>query len=194
MNKTITFLSVLAVLLFGNTLYAQDAYLGDIKLTAITFNQRGWMSCEGQLLSIAQNQALFALLGTTYGGDGITTFALPDLRGRVPVGVGQGTGLAYKTQGEQSGSEMNTLSVSQLPAHTHSVNATTTNGNQHEPTNHLPASTNLFDKEYSNVLPNTTMNANMIGSTGSNMPVNNMQPYTVVRYVICVSGIFPSRQ
>ena len=194
MKKTITILVVLLCLGFNNTAQAQEDYLGDIKLTAVTFTQRNWMACEGQLLPISEYSALFSLLGTTYGGDGRTNFALPDLRGRVPVGYGQGPGLSNRPQSEEGGSETNTLSVAQMPTHNHAVNAVVEDGNEHIPTGNLPAGTKLLDKEYSNAsASNTTMNSAMINNTGGSQPVNNMQPYAVVRYVICVQGLFPSR-
>ncbi|RSK39991.1 phage tail protein [Mangrovimonas spongiae] len=178
---------------FSTTTQAQEAYLGDIKLTAITFEQRGWMECDGRLLSIAQHSALFSLLGITYGGDGITTFALPDLRGRVPVGIGSGPGLTTVQLGDTGGSETNTLTVSQMPSHNHTVNAVIEDGNSATPTGNFPAGTKLLDKEYANGGTPTAMNPNMIGNSGGNMPVNNKQPYIGLRYVICVQGIFPSR-
>lgn len=174
-------------------LNAQDAYLGDIKMTAINFDQQGWMPCEGQLLSIASNSALFSLLGTTYGGNGETTFALPDLRSRVPVGQGQAAGLPNYNQGQIGGSPTTTLTIANMPAHRHSVIAVVQDGDSSSPTDNYPAGTKLLDKEYATGGTITNMNANMIESTGSGQEVNNMQPYTVVRYVICVSGLYPSQ-
>ena len=190
--KQIYLLITILFLTFIN-LNAQDAYLGDIKMTAVNFNQRSWMPCEGQLLSIAENQALFSLLGTNYGGDGRTSFGLPDLRGRVPVGQGRGLGLPTYSEGQKGGSTTNILTISNLPAHNHSVNAVIEDGNSSLPTNNYPAGTKLLDKEYASGGTVTNMNTNMIGTTGSNTAVNNIQPYTVVRYVICISGLFPSR-
>ncbi|TCK67594.1 microcystin-dependent protein [Winogradskyella wandonensis] len=193
MKKTITFL-LLAVLFSSiNPLNAQEAYLGDIKLTAITFEQQGWMTCDGRLLPIAQYQALFALLGTTYGGDGQTTFALPDLRGRVPVGIGTGPGLPPVNLGETGGTNSNTLSVAQLPAHSHSVTAVAEDGTSSSPANNYPAQTKTLDPEYSTGGTAITMNTNMIGNTGNGQPVENRQPYLGLRYVICIQGIFPSQ-
>ena len=194
MKRTFTILCLLFLMTFGGLIHAQEAYLGDIKLTAITFNQRGWMSCEGQLLPIAQYSALFSLLGITYGGDGRTTFALPDLRGRVPVGLGNGPGLTSRVQGQKSGTETNTISISQMPSHSHVINAVVEDGNQSVPTNNLLAGTKVLDKEYSDAsASNTTMNSGMVSIEGGGQSVNNMPPYLVVRYVICVEGIFPSR-
>jgi len=171
---------------------AQEPYLGDIKLTAINFEQRGWAECNGQLLSIASNTALFSLLGTTYGGDGETTFALPDLRGRVPVHNGQGPGLTNRRQGQVGGTESNTLTVAQMPTHTHTINAVSEDGNQSSPIGNMPAGTKLLDQEYSNATAAGTMNSEMVNSEGGNQSVNNMQPYAVVKYVIALQGLFPS--
>ncbi|WP_338731875.1 phage tail protein [Mangrovimonas cancribranchiae] len=193
MKKTMTLIVLLMTISFSTATQAQEAYLGDIKLTAINFEQRGWMECDGRLLSIAQHSALFSLIGTIYGGDGITTFALPDLRGRVPVGIGSGPGLTTVQLGDTGGSETNTLTVSQMPSHNHTVNAVVDDGNSATPTGNFPAGTKLLDKEYANGGTATTMNSNMIGSTGNNQPVNNKQPYVGLRYVICVQGYFPSR-
>jgi len=191
MKKIYTLTTVL-FLTFIN-LNAQEGYLGDIKITGINFTQRGWASCEGQLLAISEHTALYSLLGTQYGGDGRTTFALPDLRSRVPVGVGYVPGFPYYTQGQTGGSTTNTLTIANLPAHNHAVNAISEDGNSSLPTNNFPAGTKLLDKEYATTGTVTNMNTNMIGTTGSNTAVNNMQPYAVVRYVICISGLYPSR-
>ncbi|RTY90059.1 phage tail protein [Flavobacterium sp. GT3R68] len=151
----------------------------------------GWATCDGQLLPIAQNTALFSLLGTMYGGDGQTTFALPDLRGRVPVHSGTGPGLSNYQQGQAGGSEANTITVSQMPAHNHTILAVTADGNQNVATNNLPANTKALDKEYSSANPDTTMNPGMVGNTGGNQPVNNIQPYLAVTYIIALQGIYP---
>jgi len=193
MKKSITILGMLLCLLFSSNINAQEAYLGDIKLTAITFTQRGWMACEGQLLPISQNQALFSLLGTTYGGDGRTTFGLPDLRGRVPVGYGNGSGLSNYNQSQKGGSETNTITVNQIPSHSHTINAVEDDGDKSVPTGNYLAGTKSLDTEYALTGALNIMNAAMVNNTGGNQAVNNIQPYAVVRYVICVQGIFPSR-
>lgn len=190
--KKITFLLVVAFS-FGinGKAFSQDHYIGEIRMMASNYAPSGWAKCEGQLLPIATNQALFSLLGTTYGGNGVTTFALPDLRGRVPMHYGQGPGLSNYTQGETGGSETNTLTINQMPAHNHTINAVTTDGNQNDPSGSFPANTKLLDKEYSNAAPNTTMNPAMVGISGASQPVNNMQPYLTVTYIIALQGIFP---
>ncbi|MFV0566642.1 MAG: phage tail protein [Flavobacteriaceae bacterium] len=193
MKQKITLLCVFASLLFSNLSFSQDPYIGEIRMFAGNFAPNGWALCNGQLLSINQNQALFSLLGTTYGGNGQTTFALPDLQGRVPVHAGSGPGLTTRVLGEKSGTETNTLSINQMPSHSHTVNAVVEDGTQAVPTNNLPAGTKALDKEYSNAAANTTMKSNMISNTGGGQPVNNMQPYQTVNFIIALQGIYPSR-
>lgn len=192
--KKFLLIGLFAILSMGKANAQQvEVFLGEIRMFAGNFAPTGWAFCQGQLLPIAQNQALFALLGTTYGGDGRTTFALPDLRGRVPVGFGQGPGLSYKDLGQQFGTETVTLTTAQMPAHSHTVNAVTSEGNQNLPTNSLPANTKTLDKEYSDAASNTTMKSGMIGITGSSQPVNISQPSLGVNFIIALQGIFPSR-
>ncbi|MFD1161722.1 phage tail protein [Hwangdonia seohaensis] len=194
MKKTITLLSLLLCLSFSNSTHAQsDPFIGQISMFAGNFAPRGWALCDGQLLPISQYSALFSILGTTYGGDGETTFALPDLRGRVPMHAGNGPGLTSRQLGQKFGSETNTLTVNQMPSHSHTVNAVTDDGNQSVPTGNLPAGTKVLDKEYSNAASNTTMNANMINANGDNQPVNNIQPVLVINYIIALEGVYPSR-
>lgn len=191
--KKITFLALLlTTLLTGTKSFSQDYFLGEIKLVPYNFAPNGWLRCDGQLLSIAQNTALFSLLGTTYGGNGVTTFALPDLRGRVPMSDGNGPGLTPRVLGEMGGTETNTLTIAQMPAHNHTVNANTADGDQNIPTGSIPANTKLLDKEYIAGSGNTTMSPQMIGLTGGNQPVNNVQPYTTLTYIIATQGIYPS--
>lgn len=194
MKKTITFLSLLLCLSFNNVTYAQsEPFIGQITMFAGNFAPRGWALCNGQLLPISQYSALFSILGTTYGGDGRTTFALPDLRGRVPMHAGNAPGLSDRRLGQSFGSETNTLTVSQMPSHSHTVNAVADDGNQSVPTGNLPAGTKILDKEYSNASSNTTMNSAMINSQGDNQPINNIQPVQVINYIIALQGVFPSR-
>jgi microcystin-dependent protein len=193
MKKTIIMLSIMITLFHFNEIKAQEPYIGEIRLVGFNFAPVGWAFCDGQLLPIQQYQALFSLFGITYGGDGQTTFALPDLRGRVPMGQGTGSGLTSRSIGEQGGAENNTLLINQLPPHSHSVNAVSTDGNQNVPSGSLPANTKTLDKEYSNAASDTTMNQSMIGNTGGGQPVNNMQPYLIMNYIIALQGIYPSR-
>lgn len=168
-------------------------YLGEIRNFGFNFPPRNWAQCAGQLLSIAQNTALFSLLGTTYGGNGTTTFALPDLRGRMPIGVGQGPGLSNYVQGEVGGTETTTLLTSNMPSHTHALNAKTGGGNQGAPTGHLLAASDQRNSQYTSAAADTTLAANAIGSAGSSTPFSNMQPYLATNYCIALAGVFPSR-
>ena len=190
--KKFLLIGLFAILSFGKT-KAQEPIIGEIRMFAGNYAPQGWAFCQGQLLSISQNTALFSILGTTYGGDGRVTFALPNLSGRVPVGVGQGAGLTNRQLGEMSGTETVTLTTAQMPAHSHTVNAVTADGNQNLPTNSFPANTKTLDKEYSTVAPNTTMNPTMIGVSGGSQPFGVMQPSLGMNYIICVNGIYPSR-
>ena len=190
--KKFLLIGLFAILSMGKT-KAQDFIIGEIRMFAGNFAPYGWAFCQGQILPIAQNTALFSLLGTTYGGNGTTTFALPDLRGRVPVGFGQGPGLSNRVIGEQFGSELVTLNINQMPSHNHTVNAVTTEGNQNLPTNSLPANTKALDKEYSDANANTTMKATMVNPTGGNQPFGVTQPSLGVNFIIALQGIYPSR-
>lgn len=193
MKKRITIGFFLLCFVFSFQLNAQEGFIGEIRMFAGNFAPRSWALCDGQLLPIAQNQALFSILGTTYGGDGRTTFALPDLRGRVAIHPGNGPGLSNYVQGSKGGTETNTLTIAQMPSHSHAVNAVAEDGNQSVPSGNLPAGTKVLDKEYSDAAPNANMGAGMIGNSGGGQPVNNVQPYGTVNYIICLQGIFPSR-
>jgi microcystin-dependent protein len=169
-------------------------FLGEIRMFGGNFAPRGWAFCNGQILSISQNTALFSLLGTTYGGNGQTTFALPDLRGRVPNHFGQGPGLSNYTQGQVGGTENVTLLQSQLPAHSHSVNAVAAGGNQASPAGALPAIESTGTSlNFSSSAANTTMNAATISNTGQSQPFPVIQPYLTINFIIALQGIFPSR-
>jgi microcystin-dependent protein len=168
--------------------------LGEIRMFGGNFAPRNWAFCNGQLLPIAQNTALFSLLGTTYGGNGINTFALPDLRGRVPNHFGQGPGLSNYTQGQVGGTETVTLLQGNLPAHSHPVNAVTAGGNQASPAANLPAIESTGTSlNFSSSAANATMNAATIGNTGQNLPLPVIQPYLTINFIIALQGIFPSR-
>ncbi|MEH6307167.1 tail fiber protein [Olivibacter sp. CPCC 100613] len=169
-----------------------EAFIGTIVLFAGNYEPKGWAFCNGQLLAISQNQALFSILGTTYGGDGVTTFALPDLRGRVPVhaGASQGVGLKQITLGESSGSNNNTLLVTNIPPHNHPVMANSQPGTSGDPSGNFPANTGATDAEYASNA-NTVMNAQMTANVGGGQPVNNMQPYLGLNYIIALYGIYP---
>lgn len=184
---------ILCLLLFCSleTLKAQDAFIGEIRMFAGNFAPRGWAFCDGQLLPISQNQALFSLLGTTYGGDGSTTFALPDLRGRFAMHAGNGPGLTPRSLGEKSGSESHTLTVNNLPSHSHNVAIPTAEeGNTDYPIGNIISGNGIngFKSD-----PDGTLEAFNSSNTGNNQAVNHVPPYTAVRYIICLQGIFPSR-
>ena len=163
-----------------------EPFLGEIRPFAFGFTPKGWANCDGQLLPIAQNAALFSLLGTMYGGDGRTTFALPDLRGRAGMHVS-----SVHTQGERAGQENVTLSTAQIPLHSHTVNCSNTIGNQTSPAGKFWAQDSDGNVVFSST-GGATMAAAAIGNTGG-QPHSNMQPYLVVNYCIAVQGIFPSR-
>ena len=175
-----------------------DPFIGQILLVGFNFAPVGWHLCDGTLLSIQQNTALFSLLGTTYGGDGINNFALPDLRSRVPIGIGQGNGLSLYTIGETTGAESVTLLASQIPSHNHTINAdnATTNGATTPANNYVAAGssggrpTNNFSTAVTSA---TTLNGNTVSHFGGNQPHNNIQPVLALNYIIALNGIFPSR-
>jgi microcystin-dependent protein len=174
-----------------------EGYLAQIIMFAGNFAPRFWAYCQGQTLSIAQNTALFSLLGTTYGGNGTTTFGLPDMRGRSPLGTATGPGLSTVTLGEQAGTQSVTLTINNLPVHTHtgtlSVAATSNPATTDEPGGAIPAAgTALF-------APGATATSAFGGVTatvanaGGNQPASIRQPYLAMNFVICLSGIYPSR-
>jgi microcystin-dependent protein len=158
------------------------------------FAPRGWAFCDGQLLAISSNSALFSILGTTYGGDGRVTFGLPDLRGRAPIHAGgsQGPGLSRRRLGEKGGSENVTLAVQQLPPHNHKLKADEAVANQVTPEGNVLASKNRT-KLYSDGPANKDMGASSIGNAGGGQAHPNMQPYLGINYIICLQGIYPSR-
>jgi microcystin-dependent protein len=168
-----------------------DPYLGEIRLFGGSFAPVGWAFCDGQVLDIAANDTLFALLGTTYGGDGQTTFGLPDLRGRVPVHAGQGPGLTDRQLGVPGGSETVTLSTAQLPAHTHRAHASTGPGTSTSPASSVWA--NSPNGPYV-ATPATTvpMHTGAVAAMGGNQPHDNMLPFTGVSFIIAMVGIYPS--
>ncbi len=181
-----------------------ESYIGQITLFAGAYAPVGWQDCSGQLLPINQNQALYAILGTNYGGNGTTTFALPDLRGRVAIHTGQGPGLSNYTLGQNGGSETVTLLATQLPAHVHTTTAAaqpatsagagspTPGGNiLGSPVDATGAGFNLYAP--AGTTPATPMVAPPIQVAGGSQPHANMQPILTMRYIICVSGLFPSR-
>jgi len=170
-----------------------EPFLGELRLVPYNFPPTGWAFANGQLLPISQNAALFALIGTFYGGNGTTTFALPDMRGRVPISSGQGTGLSNYVLGETLGVESVTLAVNQLPAHSHTVNASGNKANEPSPIGHYPASDAAGVTAEYGTSPTGIMNAGVISPTGLGQPVENRQPGLVLNWIIALQGIFPSR-
>lgn len=166
-----------------------DPFIAQITMFGGNFAPRGWAFCDGQLLAISTNQALFSLLGTTYGGDGRTTFALPDLRGRFPMHAGSGPGLTSRPQGQKSGTESHTITVNQLPAHSHSINLASSN--EGEVTS--PAGNILAVSDDRNYVSGTGMSMGQAVNTGGGQAVNHMPPFVTVRFIIALQGIFPSR-
>lgn len=179
-----------------------EPFIGQIILFAGNFDIRGYASCNGQIMSIAQNTALFSILGTTYGGNGQTTFALPDLRGRVPISQGQGPGLSSYSLGEVGGTESTTLTILNMPAHTHTlqitaaVNVSDLNATSDEPTNSfLTTTSNNFYAGSGKPGQNLggVSASGTAGIAGGNAPFNNLQPFLVLSYQIALEGIFPPR-
>jgi microcystin-dependent protein len=161
-------------------------FLSEIKIVSFNFAPKGWAQCNGQLLPINQNQALFSLLGTTYGGDGITTFALPDFRGRAPVHIGNGI-----VQGQRAGEETHTLIISEMPQHNHLVSANTGSPNQPGLAGNMWC--NNGSNLYSGSNPNSSMNPAAGSPMGSSQPHPNIQPFLVLNFIIALQGVFPSR-
>jgi microcystin-dependent protein len=172
-----------------------DPYIAEIRMFGGNFAPRGWAFCNGQLLSIAQNTALFSLLGTTYGGNGQTTFGLPNLQDSSPMGQGQGPGLTPRVQGETGGEANVTLLASEMPAHTHLPQADASGGGQTSPTNATwGAGGRGRPPAYSaNQTPGATLSAQALATTGGNQPHNNRSPYLGVSFIIALQGVYPSR-
>jgi microcystin-dependent protein len=170
-----------------------DSFIATIIMFGGNFAPRGWAFCQGQILSIAQNTALFSLLGTTYGGNGQTTFALPDLRGRVPIHPGQGPGLPPYSLGEMGGTTTTTLLLNNMPLHSHALNAVSEAGDLSAPAGAYLGNSGTLDKEYKATGTVVPMNAGAIGGAGGSQPFNNMQPFLAINFIICLEGIYPSR-
>ena len=209
LSRTLLCVSGAVLLSLGLTLSqpakAQEPFIGEIVMFAGNFAPRGWALCDGQLLPIAQNTALFSILGTTYGGDGRTTFGLPDLRGRVAMHAGNGPGLTNRPLGQKSGQENVVLNSTQLPAHTHTATttstlmATTNGGTTNVPTGNILADDGN-DRIYATpaapivgMAPGAIDSTTTVNSTGGSQPVANMQPFTTVNFIIALQGIYPSR-
>jgi microcystin-dependent protein len=165
-----------------------DPFLGEIRMFGGNFAPSGWAFCNGALMPISENDALFTLIGTTYGGDGQSTFALPNLQSRVPIHVGPGFVL-----GQAGGTESVTLTINQIPSHTHVPQANNAAGNQVSPQNGVWASTNPSLNQYSNVAPTLNMDPGALGQTGGSQPHDNMVPFLAVNFILSLFGIFPQQ-
>ncbi|HEY4415389.1 MAG TPA: tail fiber protein [Verrucomicrobiae bacterium] len=171
-----------------------DPYVGEIRMFAGNFAPVGWALCNGQLMSVSQNQVLFAIIGTIYGGDGINTFGLPNLQGRVPIHWGNSSTGSYYSIGQTGGSENVTLLPNQLPPHSHPVNVVNGGGTQASPSGNLLAIESTGTSlDYSNATANATMNSAMIGINNGSQPHPNLQPFQCITFIISLQGIFPSR-
>lgn len=171
-----------------------EPFIGEIRMFGFNFAPRGWALCNGQLLAISQNTALFSLIGTIYGGDGRTTFGLPDLRSRVPMHFGQGPGLSNQPIGAKSGAETTTLTVANLPAHNHAAQAAGPAGNSNDAIGNIWADdAGVSSATYSTATATGTMRGDAIGNTGGSQAFSNLQPYLATNFCIALVGLFPSR-
>ncbi len=177
-----------------------SAYIGEIRVFGFNFNPRGWAFCRGQLLAISSNTALFSILGTTYGGNGTTNFALPNFQSRVPVEQGQGPGLSQYVLGQQNGVENVTLLLTEMAAHNHTFNVTSATGTQQSSNNAQLArgfkggfGSGSQAKVYSTAAPTQAMDPRGLGPVGGNQPHNNLMPYLALNFCIATQGIFPPR-
>ncbi len=169
-----------------------EPFIGEIRMVGFNFAPRNWANCDGQLLPIAQNTALFSLLGTMYGGDGRTNFSLPDLRGRVAIHTGTGPGLSPRPQGSRGGQETGALTAAQLPSHDHDLNAKAAAADTQVPTNNVLADTRL-DAYLAGTTTDVKFAAGSVSGGGGNQAHNNVQPFLTIRFVIALNGLFPSR-
>lgn len=166
-----------------------EPFIAEIRIFAGNFAPRGWAFCDGQLLPVSQNTALFSLIGTTYGGDGRTTTALPNLQGRAPMHPGRGPGLTERRLGQKGGVETVTLSEAQMPSHTHTVEAIPRPGEENDPAGQFWArATNLY-----NPTDNATLNNAISQNTGGRQAHNNLQPFLAINFIIALVGLYPSR-
>ncbi|QBN20166.1 phage tail protein [Flavobacterium nackdongense] len=198
-----TRLLLFASILFSKFLFAQTPYIGEIRLFAGNFAPYGWAFCDGSLLQISENDTLFALIGTTYGGDGQSTFAVPDLRGRVPIGVGQGAGLSNRVLGEKIGQETVTITAANVPSHSHTGRIVVSNANA---TTTVPSASSsigtsgsfsgrtfLPNLSYNTSVPDILLQTVTTSSVGTSTPVSITKPRLGINYIISLFGIFPSQ-
>ncbi len=171
-----------------------EPFLSEIRIFGFNFPPRNWTKCDGQILPIDQNQALYSLLGTSYGGDGRTDFGLPDLRGRTPIGFGSSSGVTTRSLGEKDGEESNVFTKEQLPSHTHTVNASSADNTSRDPSGRYPANTPSIFRPYQALgSTTTTFNTNAIANNSGGQGLNNMQPFLTLNFCIAIAGTFPSR-
>ncbi|MEM7054292.1 MAG: tail fiber protein [Pseudomonadota bacterium] len=171
-----------------------EPFVAEIRIFAGNFAPRGWAFCDGQLLPIAQNTALFSLIGTTYGGDGRSTTALPDLQGRVPMHPGRGPGLTSRRLGQRGGVETVSLSEAQMPNHTHSMTAETEAGESLNPSNNsLARSGGAFSYQQNTTSNLVSLDSRALPNTGGSQPHNNLQPFIAMNFIIALVGLYPSR-
>ncbi len=188
----IIFVAVVMTSVASKQAHAGDEpFIGEIMWTAISFCPRGWAAADGQLLPVAQNEALFSLLGTIYGGDGRTTFGLPDLRGRVPIHVGQGSGLSDHTQGNKGGQEQVSLNANQMPAHSHILQASS-NATTNDPGGSIPGRSKqkIYDTPGRTTV---SMAASAVTTSGNGQAHENRPPYLTIRACVALTGLYPSR-
>lgn len=169
-----------------------EPFVGEIRMFAGNFAPRGWAFCDGQLLAVSQNDALFSLLGTIYGGDGRTTFGLPDLRGRLPIHAGHGPGLSERRLGAKGGSEKETLTVNQMPSHGHPLTATSTTANSLQPGDNM-LGTAMSQVYFNTLLGPQHFNSEAITHVGGSRSHTNLMPYLCIHFIIALFGIYPSR-
>jgi microcystin-dependent protein len=169
-----------------------EPFVGEIRMFAGNFAPRGWAFCDGQLLAVSQNDALFSLLGTIYGGDGRTTFGLPDLRGRIPIHAGHGPGLSERRLGAKGGAEKVTLTVNQLPSHTHPIKASADTALDIPPQGKVLAESSVASM-YANEAPIESLSANAITAVGGSRSHTNLMPFLCIHFIIALVGIYPSR-
>jgi len=169
-----------------------EPFVGEIRMFAGNFAPRGWAFCDGQLLAVAQNDALFSLLGTVYGGDGRTTFGLPDMRGRLPLHAGSGPGLSSRQLGSKGGTEQETLTVNQLPSHGHPFQGTASPATTRDPVGNSPAEAQA--DVYVEDLSPIPLSGQAISEVGGSRAHSNLMPFLCVHFIIALFGIYPSRQ
>jgi microcystin-dependent protein len=168
-------------------------YVGEIRMFGGNFAINGWAFCNGVLISISQNPTLYQVIGTTYGGDGVNTFALPDLQGRIPVHQGQGAGLQNYVLGQKGGVETVSLTVAQIPAHSHTAMGSATGGAASNPSNATWGNSAIANKSFGpGTSANASMNAGSLGMTGNNQPHDNLLPFLVLNFIIALYGVYPS--